>query len=353
MNCERADGSSVFDEHRGEIGGDPCRLQRLAFRRRARIGRRVVDDHDAAPQRLLGNAAANIGPRKAPGHRRHAVHVVDGDRAFVAIDLAIRDAAHAEMPSQQPARFRQNPLGIAQRPDGIAQFEQKRLSFLAPAQRVFRGRAFGGCPCALARGLDQRDLVACPDAWDRAVDGEGRQPQSFLVQHHGHERRDLVVEERRAFGVRESGVATNVVDGDRVTAPVCVEQCLAKNCDRPPADKRRYTLGIGPGDDELIAVDLRVEHAVDTKVLTEQARGHLLDLDRTPQRAEPVVERDEEPPLGGRAQRRRFGSFSGIGRDGGIARHGCGTRILDYKLDEIQDGKSARASDEKGPAFDA
>src|SRR5262249_26363831 len=97
-----------------------------------------------------------------------------------------------------------------------------------------------------------------------------------------------------SLGFCEPRVCTDVADGDRLTAPVHVDQGLSKGSKWSPTEERGHAVGIAPGDVELIAVDRRVAHAINAKVLPEETRRDLLHLDWIAQRTEAFVERDEK-----------------------------------------------------------
>ena len=118
--------------------------------------------------------------RKRPASEGSAVHVIVDDRAVVALDLAVGHAVDAEVRAQQAACLRENARRIGERPDRVVQFPKERLPIIDPAQRLLRARALAGCPYALGGHLDQRDLIACPDARRRAVDAERREPLDLL-----------------------------------------------------------------------------------------------------------------------------------------------------------------------------
>ena len=58
-------------------------------------------------------------------------------------------------------------------------------------------------------------------------------------------------------------------------------------------------VGIGPADDELVAIDVRVVDAAGVEMFPDQADRDFLDRDRVLQRSQLLVERDQEMPLGG------------------------------------------------------
>ena len=81
------------------------------------------------------------------------------------------------------------------------------------------------------------------------MDAEGRQPSSFLAQHHAGERRNLARKETRSLRVREPRVAGDVADGDCLAAPVRVKQCRTKGGDWTSAGKWHDTVVIRSNDD--------------------------------------------------------------------------------------------------------
>src|SRR5262249_43467029 len=76
--------------------------------------------------------------------------------------------------------------------------------------------------------------------------------------------------------------------------PVGVDQRLSESGQRSPSEERSDAARIAPGDVELVAIDSRVARTVDAEMLPEEAHGDLLHLDRIAQRAELIVERDQE-----------------------------------------------------------
>ena len=123
---------------------------------------------------------ASLGPAKAAGQRGQAVHVIVDDGAVVALDLAVGHAVDAEVRAQQTACLRENARRIGERADRVVQLAQERLPIIAPTQRLLRARALAGSPYALGGHLDQRDLIACPRARRRAVDGEASRAIDLL-----------------------------------------------------------------------------------------------------------------------------------------------------------------------------
>ena len=67
------------------------------------------------------------------------------------------------------------------------------------------------------------------------------------------------------------------------------------------ADVRKWLQDFGDvHDDEFLAIDVRVIDAAGMEMLPEQTDGDLLDIVRGPQRAQLLVEPDEEIPFRGR-----------------------------------------------------
>ena len=78
-----------------------------------------------------------------------------------------------------------------------------------------------------------------------------------------------------------------------------VDDGVAEAGDRASTGKWRDAVGIGPADDELVAIDVCVIDAAGVEMFPDQADGDFLDLDRVLQRAQLLVERDQELPLDG------------------------------------------------------
>jgi hypothetical protein len=72
-----------------------------------------------------------------------------------------------------------------------------------------------------------------------------------------------------------------------------------KRATGPSTVERRDAVHERPADDELVAVHVRVVDAVRVKMLAEQTHRDVLDFDGISERAKPLVERDQELPLGG------------------------------------------------------
>src|SRR6185295_18124769 len=77
-------------------------------------------------------------------------------------------------------------------------------------------------------------------------------------------------------------------------APVALEQPLSERGKRGAADEGRHAVDVTAADDELVTIDIRVEDAVDAQVLAEQSRRRVLDLERILQRAQPIVQGNQE-----------------------------------------------------------
>ena len=231
--------------------------------------------------------------------RGHTVHVVVDDDAVVALNLGVDDAVDAEVCAEQAACLLKNARRIGERPDGVVQAAQERLPALAPAQCLFGAGALASRPRPLGGDFDQCDLIARPGPRRGAVDGECRKPSTILDQRRADERRSLASEELLALRVRESRIRIDVIDGHRLATAARVDDGLAESGDRASTGERRDPVGIGPADDELVAIDVRVVDAAGVEMLPDQADGDFLDLDRVLQGPQLLVERDQELPLGG------------------------------------------------------
>ncbi len=135
------------------------------------------------------------------------------------------------------------------------------------------------------------------------MDAECRKPSTTLDQRRADERRSLAREELLALRVRESRIRLDVIDGHRLATAARVDDGLAESGDRASTGERRDPVGIGPADDELVAIDVRVVDAAGVEMLPDQADGDFLDLDRVLQRSQLLVERDQEMPLDGHTLR--------------------------------------------------
>ena len=233
------------------------------------------------------------------GQRGHTVHVVVDDDAVVALDLAVDHAVDAEVCAEQAACLLKNARRIGERPDGVVQAAQERLPALAPAQRLFCAGPLAGRPRPLGGHFNQCDLIARPGPRRGAVDAECREPSTILDQRRADERRSLACEELLALRVRESRIRVDVIDDHRLATAARVDDGLAESGDRASTGERRDAVGIGPADDELVAIDVRVVDAAGVEMFPDQADGDFLDLDRVLQGSQLLVERDQEMPLGG------------------------------------------------------
>ena len=172
-----------------------------------------------------------------------------------------------------------------------------RLS-LRPSASWARARSPPPQVCS-AVYFDERNLIARPGARRSAIDAERREPLPVLDQRHANERCNLEPDELLALLVRESRVCGDVIDGDRLAPAARVNDGVAEEGDGRSAREGRHAVKIGPADDEVIAIDPREGDAARTEMLTNQVDRNLLDLDRVRQRAQLLVERDQELPLGG------------------------------------------------------
>ena len=131
------------------------------------------------------------------------------------------------------------------------------------------------------------------------MDAERRQPPATLDQRSTDERRSLAREELLALRVRESRIRLDVIDGHRLAPAARVDDGLAEWGERASTGERRDPVGIGPADDELVAIDMRVVDAAGVEMLPDQANRDFQDFDRFLQRPQLLVEPDQEMPLGG------------------------------------------------------
>ena len=109
-----------------------------------------------------------------------------------------------------------------------------------------------------------------------------------------------------ALRVREPWIRIDVVHDHRFAAAARLNDHAAVSGDRAPTGERLDTVCIGPADDELVAVNLRVMDAAGVEVLPEQADGDFLHHDWVLQASQLFVERDQELPLDGHSLWRRF-----------------------------------------------
>ena len=185
-----------------------------------------------------------------------------------------------------------------------------RLS-LRPSASSARARSRGR-PRPVGGHFNQCDLIARPGPRRGAVDGECRQPSAILDQRRADERRSLAGEELLALRVRESRIRIDVIDGHRLAAAARAEDGRAEPGDRASTGERRDPVGIGPADDELAAIDVRVVDAAGVEMFPDQADGDVLDLDRVLQGSQLLVERDQEMPLDGHRLRPILVSSEGL-----------------------------------------
>ena len=169
-------------------------------------------------------------------------------------------------------------------------------------QRLLRERALAGSPYALRCHLDERDLIACPSARCRAVDGKGRDPSTVLDQRRVDERRDVAGEELSTLIVREPWVRVDVGDHDSLATLARLDDGVTEAGDGTSIGEWRDGACIEPPDDELVPLDVRIIDAARLEMLTDQPDGDLLDLDRIPQGTQPLVQRDQKLPLGGHGE---------------------------------------------------
>ena len=207
------------------------------------------------------------------------------DDAIVALDLAVDHAVDAEVCPEQAAGLRKNPDRIGERPDRVVQTPQERLPAVAPAQCLFRAGAFDGRPHAFGGHFNQCDLISSPTPRRGAVDAERPEPAAAFDQRRADERRSLTREQLIAIRGRESRIGADVVDDHRLATAARVDDRLAEPADRAPTGERLDPVDIGPADDELLAIDVRVVDAAGVEMLPDQADGDFLDLDRVLQRA--------------------------------------------------------------------
>ena len=134
------------------------------------------------------------------------------------------------------------------------------------------------------------------------MDGEGRDPPTVFDQRRTDERRDLAREELRTLSVREPWVHVDVADHDRLAPPARLDDGVAEAGDGNSIGEWWDVAYIGPPDDELVVLDVRVIDAARLEMLTDQPDGDLLDLDRIPQVTQALVQRDQKLPLGGHSE---------------------------------------------------
>jgi len=299
VNAERADETAIFDQQRTDVGSDSRRLQRRALLGGVSFGRRVMDRQRPAFQNVFGAAAAEIAPLQAARQRRHTIHVVVDDDAVVALDLAVGHPVDPQVCAEQATRFLKNALWIGERPEGVVEALQEGLPVLAPAQCLFCAGTLAGAPHPIGRDFNQGDLIGSPGPRRGAVDAEGPKPSTTFDERRANERHSLAGQQLVALRVGESRIGVDVIDHHGLATAAPVDDRLAESCDRAATRRRQAPVGIGPNDHELVAIDIRVVHATGVEMLSEQADGDFLDLDRVLQGAQPLGERDQEMPRDG------------------------------------------------------
>ena len=222
------------------------------------------------------------------------------DDAVVALDLAVGHPVDAQVCAEQAAGLLKNARRIGERPDGVVQAVQEGLPALAPAQCLFCAGPLAGAPRPIGGDFDQCDLIAESSVRGVALwTPKCREPSTILDQRRADERRSLAGQQLLALRVRESRIGVDVVDHHRLATAARVDDGLAESCDRAATGGRRDPVGIGPADDELVAIDMRVVDAAGVEMLPDQADRDFLDRDRVLQGPQLLVERDQEMPLDG------------------------------------------------------
>jgi hypothetical protein len=131
------------------------------------------------------------------------------------------------------------------------------------------------------------------------VDAKSCHPFAIADERRADERGNAAGEELLALRGCQSRVETYVIDDNRLTATVCVDESASEEGKGTAAGQRRHSTAVGPADDELVAVDVRVVDPAGVEMLTEQPKGDFLDRQRVAQLSKILVEPDQELPLVG------------------------------------------------------
>jgi hypothetical protein len=198
---------------------------------------------------------------------------------------------------------------VGKRADGLVQRAKERLAVFPPVQRLLSARTFAGRPGKVGGHLDQRDLIATPQARRVAVDDERGNPSTFFDQRHTDEGFGSIREELRTIRRREPRVGVDIGDDDRLTAEAFVGDGLAELRQVSATGERRDRPSVRLADDEFVALDLCVIDAARLEMLANQPHRGLLNLDRIPKRAQPLVQRNQKLPLGGHCVERHSSAF--------------------------------------------
>jgi hypothetical protein len=112
------------------------------------------------------------------------------------------------------------------------------------------------------------------------MDAQRADPSAIFDQRHVDQPGNLMREKLLALGIGESRIRLHVVDGDTLAAAAGINDGFAEYRQRPTSGKGRWTVGIGPADDELVSVDVRVIDATRAEMLSDGADGDVLDFNR-------------------------------------------------------------------------
>src|SRR4051794_9983117 len=143
------------------------------------------------------------------------------------------------------------------------------MPIVGPVERLLRARSLARGPRALGGYLDYRDLIACPGAQRRALDGECCGPSAFFCHRHADERRDLAGDELRTLGVGEPRVRPHVGDHDRFATPGRLEDGPSEARQLSATVDGHAIACIRTRDDELVAFDPVVIDAARLEMLAD------------------------------------------------------------------------------------
>ena len=297
--AEHGNGLPVFEQRHADHGRNLSRPERRPLFVAEPLIRPHVADHDglAARERLAHLRAHEDSPKRAAGGVVVA-RVLAADDELAVAKLGVGDAGDAELLAQMPGRRVLDGGGIAQGAERVVQPQKKRQPLLVPPQFGFRLAVLERRPDPIGRHFNQGDLISRPDPRRGAVDAERPEPSAVLDQRRADERRGVTGQQLLALRGREPRIRTDVVDRHRLAAAAGVDDGRAESGERASTGRGRDAVGIGPADDERVAIDVRIVDAAGVEMFPEQADRDVLDRDRVLQRSQLLVERDQEIPLG-------------------------------------------------------
>src|SRR6185503_20609550 len=136
--------------------------------------------------------------------------------------------------------------------------ERELQPMLPLPQRRLGAGAFDRVPRALRDIAYERDLGGRPVAWGRVIGAEGCQEPPVLDERRADEGRNLSAFHPDALGFREPRIRRNVVDHDRLAAPVRLAQRRAKAPRWSVADKRRDAARVLAANDVAVVLHFGV-----------------------------------------------------------------------------------------------